>query len=49
MTSNVEMVAGPVVFITTYAVKDGEQETFQAFLGEVLHALEAEDPLALAV
>ena len=42
-------MSGPVVFITTYAIKEGELKRFQAFLRELLDALEAEDPDALAV
>jgi hypothetical protein len=49
MTSSQHVASGPVVFITTYAIKDGELERFQAFLGELLEALEAGEAGALAV
>ena len=49
MTPKEDAKAGPVVFITTYAIKDGELERFLSFLRELLHALEAEDRDALAV
>jgi erythromycin esterase-like protein len=42
-------MSGPVVFITTYAIKDGELERFRSLLRDLLDALEAEDPDALAV
>lgn len=48
MTSTSAM-PGPVVLITTYAIKDGKLERFQGFLRELLDALEAEEPDALSV
>lgn len=49
MITKQDAMAGPVVFITTCAIKDGEQERFRTFLRDLLDALEAEDPDALAV
>lgn len=42
-------MAGPVVFITTYAIKNGELERFQSILQDLLNTLEAEEPDALAI
>lgn len=40
---------GPVVFITRCAIRDGDLERFRSFLGELLGALEAEEPDPLPV
>lgn len=42
-------MSGPVVFITTYAIKEGELERFEAILRQLLDALEAEEPETLAI
>lgn len=39
----------PVIFIATYAIKSGEAEAFRQFLDELLNALEASDPQAMAI
>lgn len=44
-----DATSGPVVFITTYAIKDGELGRFQDFLRELLAALEVELPEAFAI
>ena len=42
-------MATAFMFITTYAIKDGEVERFRAFLRDLLEALETEEPGALAI
>lgn len=49
MSAREDAATGPIVFITTYAIKTGELERFQAFLGKLIQALEAEERGALAV